>query len=83
MLSEVGVEVAESIEASGDRNGDDVLDTGRRCVDCLCRLALSFFGVDAVARDEGTFKLQIPRAAPSDKSLDVDGPRIRGLCVRV
>ncbi len=55
MLSEVGVEVAESIEASGDRNGDDVLDIGRRCVDCLCRLALSFFVVVGVARDEGTF----------------------------
>ncbi len=55
MLSEVGVEVAESIEASGDRNGDDVLNTRGRCVDCLCRLALLFFVVVGVTRNEGTF----------------------------
>ncbi len=46
MLSEVGVEVAESIEASGDRNGDNVLNTGEGVwtafVDWRCRFSWSF-----------------------------------------
>ncbi len=55
MLGEVGIEVAESIKVGDGRNDEVVLDSGGRCVDCLCRLVLSFFGVGAVVRDEGTF----------------------------
>ncbi len=55
VLGKVGIEVAESVKVGDGRNDEVVLDSRGRCVDCLCRLALSFFGVDAVARDEGTF----------------------------
>ncbi len=55
MLGEIRIEATESVKVGDGRNDEDVLDSRGRCVDCLCRLALSFFGVDAVARDECTF----------------------------